>query len=209
MLEIFPCYFTCCFWDFLFRNLRFFFVATRLLMRLGAVHLLPHLYALCVHFDCCIYHLAAVLYIMVIGKWMSSAGLMCIPCHMFQSFIKIKTRLSAQWTPTDARFLFLVLSARKPLPPDELLFHLCVCMWEKFADVTVNAEPGWCNGESRLSIHFLHRIDLNVCSLFQISFWIERSPLPPTATTATLPSPSTSVMKRVALSTPEVLRHVG
>lgn len=59
---------------------------------------------------------------------MSSAGLMCIPCHMFQSFIKIKTRLSAQWTPVDARFLFLFLSGSEPLPPAELLFHLYVCM---------------------------------------------------------------------------------
>lgn len=53
-------------------------------------------------FDCCIYHRAVVLYIMVIGKWMSSTGLMCIPCHTFQSFIKIKIQLSAQWTPVDA-----------------------------------------------------------------------------------------------------------
>lgn len=55
-------------------------------------------------FDCCIYHWAVVLYIMVIGKWMSSSGLMCIPCHTFQSFIKIKIQLSAQWTPVDAWF---------------------------------------------------------------------------------------------------------
>lgn len=50
-------------------------------------------------FDCCIHHRVVVLYIMVIGKWMSSTGLMCIPCHMFQSFIKIKIGLlSARWT---------------------------------------------------------------------------------------------------------------
>lgn len=78
--------------EIFFSEICFFLVAT-LLTWLGAVHLLPQLFALCIHFDCCIYHPAAVLYIMVIGKWMSSAGLMCIPCHMFQSFIKIKTWL--------------------------------------------------------------------------------------------------------------------
>lgn len=135
----------------------------------------PRLSPLCVHFDCCIYHRAVVLYIMVIGKWMSSTGLMCIPCHTFQSFIKIKIQLSAQWTPLDAWFYLRYGNCCSQPSRRRARSESC----ENFVLVLLCMQKllfGACCFCSE-SVYFLG--DQTIAH-FGISFWVVPSPHPPT-----------------------------
>lgn len=130
---------------------------------------------------------------MVIGKWMSSSGLMCIPCHTFQSFIKIKIQLSAQWTPVDAWFYLrygnccFQPSRRRKM----LLQFVFAILWELCVRSTVNVEPardaelGAGSAKSRkvdsyaqIASFLFWLIGNETLAHFWISFWIAPSPIP-------------------------------